>query len=42
MLYYGVGDMFYDMEVKAELAAKVDTAKGTFTIGVRMIEPTSK
>ena len=42
MLYYGVGDMFYDMEVKAELAARVDTSKGTFTIGVRMIEPTSK
>lgn len=41
-LYYGVGDMFFDMEVKAELAAKVDTSKGTFTIGVRLIEPTSK
>ena len=30
------------MEVKAELAARLDASKGSFVIGVRLTEPTSK
>ncbi len=42
IFYFGSGEIFQDMEVKAELAARLDASKGSFVIGVRLTEPTSK
>ena len=41
-MYFGSGEIFNDMEVCAELAARLDTSKGSFVIGVRLTEPTSR
>ncbi len=42
LIYFGSSEIFNDMDVKAELAAKLDTSKGSFVIGVRLTEPTSR
>ncbi len=42
LMYFGSGEIFDDMEVCAELAARLDTSKGSFVIGVRLTEPTSR
>ena len=41
-LYSGSQEVFPDMTVQAELAAKADPSRGTFTIGVRLLESTSE
>lgn len=40
---YGAGDIFDDAAhpLKAELAARTDMKKGTFTIGLRLLETTT-
>lgn len=40
-LYSGSQEVFPDMSVKAELAARVDPKTGTFVIGARLLESTS-
>lgn len=40
-LYSGSQEVFPDMSVKAELAARVDPKTGTFVIGARLLEGTS-
>lgn len=40
--YIGSGEVFEEMKVKAELAARIDRARGCFLIGARLIEPTSE
>ena len=40
--YTGSGEVFEEMKVKAELAARTDRARGSFMIGARLIEPTSE
>lgn len=39
---HGSSEVFEDMEPKAELAAKLDITKGSFIIGARMLEATSR
>lgn len=39
---HGSSEVFEDMEPKAELAAKLDITKGSFIIGARMVEATSR
>ena len=38
----GSSEIFRDMDPKAEIAIKQDTGRGSFIIGIRLIEPTSK
>ena len=40
--YTGSGEVFEEMKVKAELAARIDRTRGCFMIGARLIEPTSE
>lgn len=40
--YSGSGEVFEDLKVKAELAARVDRARGCFVAGARLIEPTAE
>ncbi len=39
--YFGSGEIFEDMKVRAELAAKANCERGSFVIGVRLLESTS-
>ncbi len=39
--YFGSGEIFEDMRVRAELAAKANCERGSFVIGVRLLESTS-
>lgn len=41
-IYWGSSEVFDDTEVKAELACKVFMEKGSFVIGLRMLEPTGQ
>lgn len=41
LFYSGSSEIFEDMEVKAELAARLDASRGAFVVGLRLIEPTS-
>lgn len=38
----GSSEIFQDQDPKAEIAVKQDTGRGSFVIGIRLIEPTSK
>ena len=38
--YFGSGEIFEDMNVRAELAAKASNERGSFVIGVRLLEAT--
>lgn len=40
--YSGSGEIFQEMQIKAELAAKVDRARGCLVIGARLLEPTAE
>ena len=42
MLYEGSSEVFEDVEVRAELASKADMGKGSFVIGLRLLEPSSR
>lgn len=42
ILYGGSSEVFEDMEVRAELASKADMGKGSFVIGLRLLEPSSR
>ncbi len=41
-LYGGSHEVFPEMTIQAELATKADPGRGTFTIGVRLLETTSE
>lgn len=41
-VYWGSSEVFDDTEVKAELASRVFMEKGSFVIGLRMLEPTGQ
>lgn len=39
--YFGSGEIFEDMKVRAELAVKANCERGSFVIGLRLLESTS-
>ncbi len=39
--YFGSGEIFEDMKVRAELAVKANCERGSFVIGVRLLESTA-
>lgn len=39
--YFGSAEIFEDMNVRAELAAKANSERGSFVIGIRLLEATS-
>lgn len=41
-IVYGSSEVFSDMEVKCEMAAKLDAETGNFIIGIRLLENTTK
>lgn len=42
VFYSGSPEIFEEMEVKAELAARLNASKGAFVVGVRLTEPTGR